>query len=94
MDLLQTWLLIGVPGLVLAAGLFVGRSSVRAMLGYLTLAGLVVLFVITPGGGVSAAVVGLLGLVALAGGRGSHRDDEVPEHHEQRGRYTSASSGG
>jgi hypothetical protein len=91
-DLLQTWLLIGVPGLVTAAALFVGRSSLRAMLGYLTLATLVVVFVLTPGGGTSAAVVGLLGLVAVANGRGSFRDDAMPEHHEQRRRYTTASS--
>ncbi len=92
MDLLQTWLLIGVPGVVLAAALFVGRSSVRAMLGYLTLTALVVVFAITPGGGTSAAVVGLLGLAAVATGRGSHRDDAAPEHHEQRRRYTTAPS--
>lgn len=91
MDLLQTWLLIGVPGIVLAAALFVGRSSLRAMLGYLTLATLVVVFVLTPGGGLSAAAVGMLGLAAVANGRGSHRDDETPEHHEQRRRYTTAS---
>lgn len=94
MDLLQTWLLIGIPGLVLAAALFVGRSSVRAMLGYLTLTVLVVVFVLTPSGGLSAAIVGLLGLGAVAAGRGSHRDDAVPEHHEQRGRYTSATPDG
>jgi hypothetical protein len=92
MDLLQTWLLIGVPGLVAAAGLFVGRSSLRAMLGYLVLASLVVTFVLVPGGGTSAAVVGLLGLAAVATGRGSHRDDAAVEHHDQRRRYTTAGS--
>jgi hypothetical protein len=89
-DLLQTWLLIGVPGLVTAAALFVGRSSLRAMLGYLVLAALVVVFVVTPGGGTSAAAVGLVGLTAVATGRGSFRDDATPEHHEQRRRYTTA----
>ena len=36
------------------------------------------------------AAVGLVGLVAVATGRGSSRDDATPEHHEQRGRYTTA----
>ncbi len=87
-DLLQTWLLIGVPGLVVVAALFVGRSRIRALLGFLTLAGLVVVFVLTPGGGPSAAVVGVVGLAAVATGRGSLLDDAQPEHHEQRRRYT------
>jgi hypothetical protein len=89
-DLLQTWLLIGVPGLVVVAALFVGRSRVRALLGFLTLGALVVVFVLTPGGGPSAALVGVVGLAAVATGRGSQQDDEVPEHHEQRRRYTTA----
>ena len=93
MDLLQTWLLIGVPGLVAAAALFVGRSQLRALLAYLLLTGLTVVFVLTPSGGPSAAVVGAVGLAALATGRGSHRDDAEPEHHEQRRRYTTAEGG-
>jgi len=91
-DLLQTWVLIGVPGLVVVAALFVGRSRVRALLGFLVLAALVVVFVLTPGGGPSAALVGVVGLAAVATGRGSHLDDEQPEHHEQRRRYTTAAS--
>ena len=90
MNLLQTWLLIGVPGLVLAGTLFVGRSRIRALLGFLTLAALVVVFVLTPGGGPSAAIVGAVGLAAVATGRGSHLDDERSEHHQERGRYTTA----
>ena len=90
MDLLQTWLLIGVPGLVVVAALFVGHSRLRALLGFLTLGALVVVFVLTPGGGPSAALVGVVGLAAVATGRGSHLDDEQPEHHQQRRRYTTA----
>jgi len=90
MNLLQTWLLIGVPGLVLAGTLFVGRSRIRALLGFLTLGALVVVFVLTTGGGPSAAIVGAVGLTAVAIGRGSHLDDDQAEHHEQRGRYTTA----
>lgn len=92
MSLLQTWLLIGVPGLVLTGTLFVGRSRLRALLGYLTLGALVVVFVLTPGGGPSAAIVGAFGLTAVATGRGSHLDDERAEHHEQRRRYTTAAN--
>lgn len=92
MDLLQTWLLIGVPGLVAAAALFVGHSRLRALLGFLVLGVLVVVFVLTPGGGPSAAVVGVVGLAAVATGRGSHLDDEQREHHQERGRYTTAAN--
>jgi hypothetical protein len=91
-NLLQTWLLIGVPGVVVVAALFVGHSQVRALLGFLTLGVLVVVFVLTPGGGPSAAVVGVVGLAAVATGRGSRQDDQQPEHHEQRRRYTTAAS--
>ena len=93
MDLLQTWLLIGVPVLVAAAVMFVGRSRLRALIGYLLLVALVVTFVLIPGGGPSAAVVGIVGLAAVATGRGSHRDEDQAEHHEQRRRYTVAGPG-
>lgn len=93
MDLLQTWLLIGVPVLVAAVVMFVGRSRLRALVGYVLLAVLVATFVLTPGGGPSAAAVGIVGLAALATGRGSHLDDARPEHHEQRRRYTVADQG-
>lgn len=90
MDLLQTWLLIGVPVLVAAVVLFVGRSRLRALVGYVLLAVLVATFVVTPGGGPSAAAVGIVGLAALAAGRGTHLDDTRAEHHQQRRRYTVA----
>ena len=90
MDLLQTWLLIGVPVLVAAAAMFVGRSRLRALIGYVLIAGLVATFVLTPGGGPSAAAVGIIGLAAVATGRGSKLDDQQAEHHEQRRRYTVA----
>lgn len=90
MNLSQTWIILGVPLLVVAAGLFVGRSRLRALLGYVVLTALIGVFVTVPGGGPSAAVVGLVGLAALATGRGTHVDDAAPEHHEARGRYTTA----
>ena len=88
MDLLQSWLLVGVPGVVLAAGLFVGRSQLRAWLGYATLLALVVFFVLVPGDAVSAAAVGALAVVFVATGRGMNRDRDYREHHEDRKRFT------
>jgi len=93
MDLLQTWLLIGVPILVAAVAMFVGHSRIRALIGFVLLAILVATFVLTPGGGPSAAAVGIVGLAAMATGRGSHLDDQQPEHHQQRRRYTVAEPG-
>jgi|GEM_PF-1325018 len=93
MDLLQTWLLIGVPVLVAAVAMFVGHSRIRALIGFVLLASLVATFVLTPGGGPSAAAVGIVGLAAMATGRGSHLDDQQPEHHQQRRRYTVADPG-
>lgn len=88
MDVLQSWLLVGVPGVVLAAGLFVGRSQLRAWLGYATLLALVVFFVVVPADGISAAAIGLVAVVFVATGRGMNRDRDYAEHHENRKRYT------
>ncbi len=93
MDLLQTWLLIGVPVLVAVAAMLVGRSRIRALIAYVLLAVLVATFVLIPGGGPSAAAVGIIGLAAVATGRGSHLDDARSEHHEERRRYTVADPG-
>lgn len=90
LTLSQTWIILGAPMLVVAAGLFVGRSRLRALLGYVVITALVSLFVSIPGGGPSAVVVGLVGLAALATGRGTHLDDAVPEHHDARRRFTTA----
>jgi hypothetical protein len=89
-DVLQSWVAIGVPGLVLAAGLFVGHSPVRAWLGYAVLAALVVFFALVPGSAASAAVIGVLGVGLVATGRGTSRDDDYREHHQHRERFTTA----
>jgi hypothetical protein len=89
MDLLQTWLVVGVPGLLVAAGAFVGHARVRAWLGYLVLAVLVIVFGSVPGGGGSAVAIGAIGVLLLAGGRGT-RVDRRAEHHQTRRRYTTA----
>lgn len=92
MDVLQSWLLVGVPGVILAAGLFVGRSQVRAWIGYVVLAALVVFFVVVPADGVSAVVVGAVAVAFVATGRGMNRDRDYREHHEQRTRFTTRSA--
>lgn len=89
MDLLQTWLIVGVPGLIITAGLFTGRSQVRAWIGYAVLLALVVTFLLVPGDAISAAAVGLIAFLLVATGRGMQADQQ-PEHHETRRRYTVA----
>lgn len=90
MDLLQAWIVVGVPALVIAAGLFVGRSRERALLGYLVLLALMALFATVPGGGLSAALVGLVGVLFVATGRGTTLDARYQEHHQERRKYTVA----
>jgi hypothetical protein len=90
MDLLQSWVVVGVPGLVIAAGLFVGRSRTRALIGYGVLLALMAYFFTVPGGGISAALVGLVGVVFVATGRGTNVDARYAEHHEERRQYTVA----
>lgn len=91
MSVVQTWLVVGVPGLVIAAALFAGRSRVRAWLGFVTLAALVGVFVATPGGGVSAAILSIVVVVLVATGRGTYLDGADSEHHQARRRFTTAS---
>lgn len=88
MDVLQAWMIVGVPALAVAFGLFAGRSKLRATIGYLVLLALVVLFVLIPDGGLSAAVVGLIGVFLVANGRGTDVDTRFEEHHENRRRFT------
>lgn len=75
MSVLQVWLVVGVPGLVLAGALFYGRSRLRSRLGYLvmlaTFAGLTVV------DRASGSVVGILLALTYAAGRGGAADAEV-----------------
>lgn len=68
MTLLQAWLFIGIPALVLGLAMFVGRSVWRSLVGYLILAigfaGMTVFH--RP----SAAVFGALLALLYASGRG------------------------
>ena len=88
MTVLQSWLVFGIPGLVLAAALFLGRSQRRAILGYLVLVDLVVAFLFIPRDTISAAAVGLIAFVLVANGRGTKLDEQAMEHHENRKRFT------
>jgi hypothetical protein len=91
-NLLQTWLIVGVPGLATAMGLFAGRNKLRAWFGYGVLAVLVVLFATVPGDPISAAFVGMVAVAYLATGRGTSKDDEFTEHHESRDTLTTTPS--
>lgn len=90
MDVMQSWLLVGVPALVLAAGLFVGRSSVRAWIGYGVLAATVAFFAIVPQDVISVTILSAIAVVMVAIGRGTHIDADYREHHEDRKRFTTA----
>jgi hypothetical protein len=93
-NLLQTWLILGVPLLIAAGMLFAGRSRTRAWLGYGVLAVLVLVFLLVPQGDVSpwrelsAGLVGSLAFAFVATGRGTHVDKQYLEHHVGRRRFT------
>lgn len=90
MDVLQTWIVVGVPGLLLSAALFVGNSRVRALGGFAVLLATLLVFVLVPGDPLSAAAIGLVLVAFVANGRGQGTDDQLPEHHEHRKRFTVA----
>lgn len=92
MNLLQAWLIVGVPGLATALGLFAGRDKRRAWFGYAVLVALVLVFATVPGDPVSAALVGMVAVAYLATGRGTGKDDEFVEHHERRETLTTTPS--
>ncbi len=88
MTVLQSWIVLGIPGLILISGLFIGRSKWRAWIGYAVIVALVLAFVLIPGDTISAAAIGLIGFFLVATGRGTNIDDAAPEHHENRKRFT------
>lgn len=90
MDLLQSWVVVGVPGVVITAGLFAGRSKLRAWIGYGALAALMAFFLIVPADVLSAAALGLVAVGLVASGRGTGADDAYREHHQGRRRFTTA----
>ncbi|MEY3019891.1 MAG: hypothetical protein RLZZ272_875 [Actinomycetota bacterium] len=70
MDVLQTWIVVGVPAVLTALVLLVGRDRQRALAGLGVLAGLSVVFLLVPGGRASAALVGLVAVGLVAAGTG------------------------
>jgi hypothetical protein len=80
---LQTWIFVGIPALVLAAGLFAGRSTVRAAFGYVVLVVTLLVFLLVPRSPTSAGVVGMVAFLLVAAGRG-FAEDEKREDYGQR----------
>lgn len=74
MTLLQAWLVLGVPGLVLGLAMFLGRSPVRALLGYVVLLATFVGMALVDRA--SAAVLGGLLALLYAAGRGGDMERE------------------
>ena len=75
MTILQAWLFVGIPCLVVAFSLFYGRSRLRTLLGYLVLAvasGVMMLFDRS-----SAAGIGAIGALLYAAGRGGSAESEM-----------------
>lgn len=90
MDVLQTWVLVGIPGLVVAAGLFTGRDRLRAWFGYAVLAALTAVFLTVEGGAVWGGAIGLLTVGLVATGRGTAAVENAPEEQATRDRLTHA----
>lgn len=74
MTVLQAWLIVGVPGLILAFSLFYGRSRVRGGLGYLALA--VTFGVLVTVDRASGALVGGIAALLYGAGRGGQAESE------------------
>jgi hypothetical protein len=76
-SILQAWLFVGLPGLIVAGALFYGRSRTRSLLGYLVL--LAAFIVMAYVDRASAAVIGGLTALLYAAGRGGIAD-AAPEN--------------
>lgn len=72
MSILQVWLVVGLPGLVLALALFYGRSRLRTMLGYAVLLTVFGLLLTVDRG--SAAVIGGVAALLYGAGRGGEAE--------------------
>jgi O-antigen/teichoic acid export membrane protein len=95
-NLLQTWLILGVPLVAVSCYLFIGRDKTRARMGYGGLLAAILALLLLPedggqGAAISAGLVGAIAFTFVATGRGTHVDDEFVEHHQDRRRYTTAS---
>jgi hypothetical protein len=95
LNLLQTWLILGVPLLAGSVYLFIGRNKTLARIGYVGLFALVLVLMFVPdaagpGRAISVGLVGAVAFTFVATGRGTQVDDEFVEHHEDRRRFTTA----
>lgn len=81
MDTLQGWIIVGIPLSVLAAGLFAVRNTLRASFGYLVLALLFLFFLVVVRSQVSAAIIGVVTFLLVAGGRGDPATEEAEDPH-------------
>jgi len=92
-DVVQAWVIVGVPVLAVTLGLFTGQSQRRAWFGYALLAALVVFFVTVPGEAISATLLSIVLVSFVATGRGTHADAGQREHHQDRKRLTTVRDG-
>ena len=72
MTILQVWLVVGIPGLILAFALFYGASTVRTTIGYGVLLIVFGLMLTVDRG--SAAVIGGIAALLYAAGRGGEAE--------------------
>ena len=72
MSVVQVWLVVGLPLLVLAFALFYGRSRIRTLLGYVVL--LIAFGVVVSVDAASGAMIGGVAALLYAAGRGGQAD--------------------
>ncbi|MGH3442651.1 MAG: hypothetical protein ACRDUY_11540 [Nitriliruptorales bacterium] len=77
MTQLQAWLVVGIPGLVLAAGLLGGRTRAYSFAGYGVLAATFLFFLLVADDAVSAGVVGTVIFLLVAVGRGQQAVEQA-----------------
>lgn len=70
MSALQLWVVVGVPAVLVALVLVVGRRRGAALAAVGVLAALTAAFLVVPGGRASATVVGLVAVGLVAAGAG------------------------
>ena len=96
MNVLQVWMVVGIPAIVLSVALFYGRSRVRTLFGFLVL--LAAAGYMATVDRASAAALGLLVALLYAAGRGGTADTEdfntsliaVPDEVRRSARHTAS----
>ncbi|HEX6257473.1 MAG TPA: hypothetical protein VFZ70_16810 [Euzebyales bacterium] len=86
MNVLQVWLLIGVPVLFVALALFTARSPVVGSLGVLVaLGGAVAVSIVDRASGAALGVIAVLMYAAGSAGRGAATGDDPVRRHDADG---------